>query len=98
MLNTKIETEIESLFDRAKDTASNVAMVAMAAATIIGMTELTERQDVKVAVQPAFAYAGSSNIYQPVGDNAIRKEKEEVAHRPISYGISMRSEAISGKR
>jgi hypothetical protein len=94
MSNTKIETEIDSLFDRAKDVASNVAIVAMAAATVIGMTELTNRQDLKV--QPVYAFSGS-NIFQPVqGDNTIRKE--EVAHRPISYGITMRSEAISGKR
>jgi hypothetical protein len=95
MSQTKIKNDIETLYDQAKDMASNAAIIAMAAATIIGMTELTGRQDLKM--QPVYAFSGS-NSYQPAQDNNIRKENEEVAHHPMSYGVTMRSEAISGKR
>jgi hypothetical protein len=95
MSKIKIENTLDSLSDRIKDVASDAAIIAMAAATIIGMTELTTHPDSKVLSQPAYAIAGD-NVYQPVQDNNIRKE--EVAHRPTSYSTAMRSEAISGKR
>ncbi len=88
----------KTVTEQVKELASNAAVIAMAVAAIIGMTELTDRQDLKVAMtQPAYAFAGDTTGTQPVlQDNSVRKE--EVAHRPVSYGITMRSEAISGKR
>ncbi len=92
---SKTQTKIDAVVDDLRGVASNAAIVTMAAATILGMTELTDRQDLKVMAQPAYAYAGD-NLAQPIQDNSMRKE--EVAHNPVSYGTLMRSEAISGKR
>jgi len=94
MSKTNIE---DTIIEQVKDLASNAAVIAMAAAAVIGMTELTDRQDIKIVAQPAYAFAGdTSGINPAVQDNSVRKE--EVAHRPTSYGTTMRSEAISGKR
>jgi hypothetical protein len=99
MSETKIQTNLEATVDHLKEAGTTLALGLMAVATIIGMTEISDHREIRAltTMQPAYAFAGGGSL-QPTQDNTIRKEKEEVAHRPISYGITMRSEAVSGKR
>ncbi len=98
MSKINIKHTLNELSADARSMASDLAMISMAVATIIGMTEITDRQDIKVvAAQPAYAFAGS-HANDPIRDNVVRSEREDIAHSAVSYGLTMRSEAISGKR
>lgn len=95
------------MFDKNKNNLAHITEKAvlhigiylMAAATIIGMTELTDRQDIRIlnVAQPAFAF--DSGV-QPTMDhqNLIRREREEAGRHAVSYGVTMRTPPISGKR
>jgi hypothetical protein len=99
---TNLTKSLKSLLVDAERGIANAGVATMIVAAIVGMTELADRQDVKVmAFQPAFAFAhdgGGQLSGLGNADMTIRKEREEIGHRPISYGVSMRTHATSGKR
>jgi hypothetical protein len=102
MSKTKINIAktITGLARDAERLAANVGVMALAATTVVGMTELANHQDIKVVAnqRPAFAAENSTVSRGPDDDISMRKERDEVAHQSVSYGTTMRSHAVAGKR
>ncbi len=78
---------------------ARLGVIVMAAATVLGMTELTERHDIKVltTMQPAYAFVNGVSHSPTNGDNNIRREKDEVGRHAVSYGVTMRTPSRTGK-
>jgi hypothetical protein len=98
---TNIVKTINGVIHDTEIAAVNFGLVALAALTVVGMTELSDHQEVRrqIVLQPQFALApASGESLEPPTNSDVRKERDEVAHRPISYGVTMRSHATSGKR
>jgi hypothetical protein len=99
---TNIKTNLKNLLVDAERGITNAGIATMIVAAIVGMTELADRQDQKVlALQPVYAFAHDSGGQQGSfngSDMSIRKERDEVSHQSASYGITMRTHGITGKR
>jgi len=90
--NTK--TTIEKL----GEAAMQGGIVLMAAAATLGMLELPENHNNRVIVpnQPAFA-AATHNIDNAGQNNQLRRESEETVPHYISYTVTQRTPARSGR-
>lgn len=94
MIN-KIKTETTAT-EKAANLAAQIGIVLMSAATTLGMLEIPD-QDKKAIImpsRPAFAVVNESS------DNAnpLRRERDETMPHYISYAVSQRTPARSGKR
>ena len=93
----------EEITEQLHQALGHTGLALMAIAAVIGITELTDRKEIKAlpTVQPSYAFAGDNNYLNDKlenSDSAIRREKEEIGHRMESYGVTMRTHAVSGKR
>lgn len=103
MLSVMSKTNIEKSTATAdlQDIAQKAGLYLMAAATVIGIAEITDRPEkVLPTLQPAYAFAGENE--QMTGPNdamRLRREREEEAGaHAVSYGISMRTPSRTGKQ
>ena len=76
--------------------AQQVGILLMTAAATAGMLELPTHPSAKIALpsQPSFAFANEDEEI----NNPIRREQEETMPHYISYSVSQRTPARSGKR
>lgn len=77
------------------DMAKQGGVVLMTAAVTLGMIELPEHPNSKVALnaQPVFAYAGEHST----DSTAQRREREESAPHYISYSAAQRTPGRTGR-
>lgn len=70
-------------------------LILMAAAATVGMVELPEHPNSKVALtaQPVFVNAGENTT----DVNPIRREREETSPHFISYSVTQRTAGRTGK-
>ena len=93
MSKTNIETSYPEII------ATRLGVAMMAAATVLGMTELVHTPEMKVLanLQPAYAFAGEGPVGNPGRDNNVRRERDDLGKHDMSYGIAMRTPSRAGK-
>ena len=76
--------------------SAQVGLLLMSTAATLGMVELPDhlRGQVAVTSQPAFVFANNTSDK----NNPVRRERDETAPHYISYNVSQRTPARSGKR
>ena len=90
---SKIKT-VETFKDRSVETAQQLGIVLMTAATLMGVVEVPEHGNrVNMLVQPTFAFAAEHSE----NGSTLRREREESAPHYISYENTQRTPARSGK-
>lgn len=90
---SKIKT-VETFKDRSLETVQQLGFVLMAAATLVGVVEMPEHGNrMNMLVQPTFTFASGHSG----SGSTLRREREETAPHYISYEITQRTPARSGK-
>jgi len=81
---------------RIKSAAANMGIILLSAATTLGMIDMPDhlRGQVIIPNQPLVNFSNLSN-YE---NNQIRRERDETAPHYISYSVSQRTPARSGKK
>jgi len=78
--------------------SDKIGILLMSAATTVGMLEMPDhgrsRLPVIMSSRPVFAFA-NQNVNE---NNPLRRERDETAPHYISYSVSQRTPARSGKR
>jgi hypothetical protein len=82
---------------------SHIGFTVLAAATIVNMFELADREGRHAvgALQPNFAYATIQNPLNEAGNqgNDLRRSaREEISHTSATFGVVQRSPSTTGKR
>ena len=93
--NDKNQFDLEPLVAR-------IGLTAMSIATLAGLVEVHETRQPKLVnqLQPAYAYATENNQMTEPGtyhETIMRREKDEIKHTTVSYGVTMRSHPVTGK-
>ena len=93
-MSTKTKSSKRPL-DQLGEIASQAGLILMTAAVTLGMLELPEHSNAKIALpnQPSFAFAGENEE----ANNPIRREREESAPHFISYSEVQRTAPRSGR-
>jgi hypothetical protein len=93
-VTSKIET-LETNIDKAQEFAAQFGFLLMAAAATVGMMELPEHFNSRVATpgQPTLALVAERGADQ----NAQRREREETGPHYVSYSVSQRTPGRSGR-
>lgn len=91
--NTK---NTKTALEQINTVAQQAGLILMTAAATVGMLELPDHSAGRIIVpnQPALALAGEN---AEVNNNTLRREKEEVEQHYISYSVTQRTPARSGK-
>lgn len=96
-MNTKTKNinTLNNVTAQVASAAQNVGLVMMAAATTLGLVEVSDHP-MKVALnsQPVFAYENSGE--QEI--NPVRREREEAGPHYVSYSVAQRTPGRTGKR
>ena len=93
LVMSKIKNE-KTFQDRSLETVQQLGIVLMAAATLMGVVEIPEHANrVKMQAQPAFAFAAE----HAENGSTLRREREETGPHYISYDLTQRTPARSGK-
>lgn len=91
MSNTKT---IETLKDHSLETVQHLGIALMAVATLMGVVEVPEHGNrTPMMMQPSFVFAA-----EPAENGStLRREREETGPHYVSFGVSQRTPARSGK-
>jgi hypothetical protein len=90
---SKIKNE-KTFQDRSLETVQQLGIALMAAATLMGVVEIPEHANrVNMQAQPAFAFAAE----HAENGSTLRREREETGPHYISYDLTQRTPARSGK-
>ena len=92
MLKTKTTSQ------KVSQAAKQAGFMLMAAAATVGMLDMPDHLNSRIAIpnQPAFAWANNNLESEEQGNN-IRREREEVAPHYISFSEVQRTAARSGR-
>jgi hypothetical protein len=79
--------------------AAKIGLTAMSVAALAGILEAHEGRISKLIMPMQPAYAQVSEPVEPVdrGEVLMHREKEEIRHATVSYGVTMRSHPVTGK-
>lgn len=93
-MSTKTKTTSKIL----TDTARQAGYALLAGAATLGMLDMPDHLNSRIALpsQPAFAWA--NNSLESAEQNNTRREREEVAPHYISYSEVQRTATRSGKQ
>lgn len=91
---TKNPTKPEKLLELAQQTG----LILMTAAVTLGMMELPNRPNSRIIIpsQPAFGMANEQDELN--NNNVLRRENEESEKSYVSYSVTQRTPARSGRR
>lgn len=77
---------------------AHVGLAACSLAALAGLIEINQEQrQPKLVNQMQPAYSNANQYEQPGYRMDIRKEKEEIRHATVSYGVLMRTHPVTGK-
>lgn len=86
------------LTDEAQKLATQIGLVLMASAAMLGTVELSDGREKVVLPQPAMVFAPVSDISRNPNDMQRREREEEAGNHYISYGTAMRTPSRTGKQ
>lgn len=93
--NKNNNNTFENIMANSAIVGQNLGIVLMAAATTLGLVEISNHENTKatLAAQPVYEVAGTSE-----SPNPIRRERtEETGPHYISYGVGQRTPGRTGK-
>jgi hypothetical protein len=92
------KTKINKTAAALTDTAANLGLVLMTAATTLGMVDVPQHPDKRVVLptRPSFAFAGQ-NAESELQSSTLRREREETGPHYISYNVAQRTPGRTGK-
>lgn len=96
-MSNKIKTP--STIETFASVAKQTSLLLMTAAATIGMVELPEHPNNRVAMlaQPVTVFA-SPTLNEAENNNAIRRERDETAPHYISYNVGQRTPGRMGRQ
>jgi hypothetical protein len=98
MSKNKNDKNIISDFEKL---AGHIGLTAMSVAALAGLVEMHESRLPKLVnpMQPAYAVATDhAGQGEPImHETSMRREKDEIKHMTVSYGVTMRSHPVTGK-
>lgn len=91
-----VKTKTITTTDKALALAQQAGIILMTAAVTLGMTETTNRSNARIIVpnQPSFAMATEQDEQN---NNVLRRENEESEKTYVSYSVTQRTPARSGR-
>ena len=92
------KTKNQTTTEKVAEASKQAGILLMTAAATIGFLDLPNQPDKRVVlpIRPTFAFA--ENNIEPEANNPIRREREETAPHYVSYSVSQRTVARSGKK
>jgi hypothetical protein len=92
-----VKTKTITTPEKALALAQQAGIILMTAAVTLGMTETSNRTNARIIVpnQPSFAMATEQDEQN---NNVLRRESEESEKSYVSYSVTQRTPARSGRR
>lgn len=86
--------------DKLSDIAKSTGLAVMAVAATLGMLEVPEHPNNKIALnmQPTFAFATEQGGSDTANTNVMRRERDESVPHYISYSAIQRTPSRTGKQ